>query len=128
MENHWRWRLRMANQLAAELDPRQYGVVALYLLGSTKNATAGEGSDVDLLVRFRGTVQQEKELRSWLGIWRRRLAEMNYERTGHRLDGLLDVHWIIDSDIKRRTSYAVRIGASTEPAMPLPMKARGLKN
>jgi predicted nucleotidyltransferase len=117
----------MAKQLAAELDPQRYGVVALYLLGSTKNATAGEGSDIDLLLHFRGTTQQEKELRSRLGVWSRRLAEMNHERTGYRSDGLLDVHWITDSDIKRRTSYAVRIGASTDAAMPLPMKSRGSK-
>jgi pyruvate,water dikinase len=128
METHWRWRLRMAKQIAAELDSRRYGVVALYLLGSTKNATAGEASDIDLLVHFRGTEEQEKELRSWLGVWSQRLAEMNYQRTGHRSDGLLDVHLITDSDIKKRTSYAVRIGASIDAAMPLPMKSPALEN
>jgi len=128
METHWRWRMGMAKQIAAELDSRRYGVVALYLLGSTKNATAGEASDIDLLVHFRGTEEQEKELRSWLRVWSRRLAEMNYQRTGHRSDGLLDVHLITDSDIKRRTSYAVRIGAPTDAAMPLPMKSPALEN
>ena len=128
MEDHWHWRMRMAKQIGAELESGRYGVVALYLLGSTKNATAGEASDIDLLVHFRGTEEQEKELRNWLGVWSRRLAEMNYQRTGHKSDGLLDVHMITDSDIKRRTSYAVRIGASTDAAMPLPMKSVAPKN
>jgi len=128
MEEHWRWRMRMAKQIASELDPEQYGVVTIYLLGSTKNATAREGSDIDLLVHFRGTEEQEKELRGWLGVWSRRLAEMNYQHTGHRSDGLLDVHLITDSDITRRTSYAVKIGAFTDAAMPLPMKLPASEN
>jgi predicted nucleotidyltransferase len=128
MEEHWRWRMRMAKQIASGLDPEQYGVVAIYLLGSTKNATAREGSDIDLLVHFRGTEEQEKELRDWLGVWSRRLAEMNYRRTGRQSDGLLDVHLITDSDITRRTSYAVKIGASTDAAMPLPMKLPASEN
>ena len=38
---HWRWRFRMAQRIAADLDPRKFGVNAFYLIGSTKNATAG---------------------------------------------------------------------------------------
>ena len=44
----------MAERIAAELDRERFGVVALYLFGSVKNATAGPGSDIDLLVHFRG--------------------------------------------------------------------------
>ena len=40
-DSHWRWRLNAVDQLAASLDPRRFGVKALYLFGSTKNATAG---------------------------------------------------------------------------------------
>jgi predicted nucleotidyltransferase len=122
MEEHWRWRMRMAKHLAAELDAEKFGVVALYLFGSTKNATAGPGSDIDLLVHFRGTPEQESELRSWLGAWSQRLAEMNYQRTGNPSEGLLDVHLITDDDIAQRTSYAVKIGATTDAAMLLPTK------
>ncbi|MBP1634687.1 MAG: phosphoenolpyruvate synthase, partial [Acidobacteria bacterium] len=48
-EDHWRWRLRMAEHLASQLDPARFGVKALYVFGSTKNATAGGGSDIDLI-------------------------------------------------------------------------------
>ena len=40
-DEHWRWRYRMAQRIAAQLDPRHFGVKAFYLIGSTKNATAG---------------------------------------------------------------------------------------
>ena len=40
-EEHWRWRFRMAQRIAAQLDPKLFGVKAFYLIGSTKNATAG---------------------------------------------------------------------------------------
>jgi len=53
-DDHWRWRLRMVQKIAAELDPERYGVKGLYLYGSTKNATAGPGSDIDVLVHFAG--------------------------------------------------------------------------
>ena len=123
MEEHWRWRMTMARRLAAELDAARFGIVALYLFGSTKNATAGPGSDIDLLVHFRGSPEQERELRCWLEVWSGRLAEMNYQRTGYQSDGLLDVHLITDSDIEKRTSYAIKIGAPTDAAMPLPMQS-----
>ncbi|MBN1129114.1 MAG: nucleotidyltransferase domain-containing protein, partial [Chitinispirillaceae bacterium] len=121
-EDFWRWRLRMAEQLALHLTPGQFGVNALYLLGSTANATAGPGSDIDLLIHFRGTPQQQKELLLWLDGWSLSLSEQNYLRTGYTTDGLLDIHIVTDADIEARTSYAVKIGAVTDPAWPLPLK------
>ena len=45
-----RWRLKMAEALAAQLEPERFGIHALYIFGSAKSATAGPGSDIDLLV------------------------------------------------------------------------------
>jgi len=120
-EDFWRWRLRMAEQLARRLDPARFGVEALYLFGSTANATAGPGSDIDLLVHFRGTPEQRQALQVWLEGWSLSLAEQNYLRTGYTSDGLLDVHLVTDADIAAHTSYAVKIGAVTDPAWPLPL-------
>ncbi len=116
---YWHWRQQMAERIAAELDPQRFGVVAMYIFGSTKNATAGPGSDIDLLVHFRGTAAQRQELAGWLEGWGLALAEMNYLRTGYRTPGLLDVHIVTDDDIANRTSYAVKIGAITDAARPL---------
>jgi hypothetical protein len=37
---------------------------------------------------------------------------------------LLDIHIVTDADIEARTSYAVKIGAVTDPAISLPMGAK----
>jgi pyruvate, water dikinase len=121
-EEHWRWRFRMVQSMAAQLDPKQFGVKAFYLIGSTKNATAGPGSDIDLLLHVDASDEQRKELLLWLDGWSRCLAEMNFVRTGYRCDGLLDVHLITDTDIDARTSFAVKIGAVTDAARKLPMR------
>ncbi len=121
-EEHWRWRFRMAQRIAATLDPTRFGVKAFYLIGSTKNATAGPQSDVDLLLHFEGTEDQRKELTLWLAGWSQCLAELNFLRTGYRSEGLLDVQLITDKDIAERTSYAVKIDAITDPARKLPTK------
>jgi hypothetical protein len=118
-EDHWRWRLRMAERLAAEVDPSRFGVKGLYVFGSTKNATAGPASDIDLIVHFSGDARTRETLEVWLEGWSQCLAEMNYLRTGYRSDGLLDVHVITDEDIARRTSYASKVGAVTDAARPL---------
>jgi predicted nucleotidyltransferase len=118
----WRWRLEMAEALAAKTDPEHFGVEAIYVFGSTKNATAGPGSDIDLLVHFNGTQQQQTELQRWLDGWSQCLDELNYLRTGHRSRGLLDVHFVTDEDIRKKTSYAVKIGAVTDAARELRMQ------
>jgi pyruvate,water dikinase len=118
-EDHWRWRLRMAQKVAADLDPARFGVQAVYVFGSTKNASAGPGSDIDLIVHFTGTPEQRRDLELWLEGWSLCLAEMNFLRTGYRSEGLLDVHLVTPEDIARQTSYAAKIGAITDAARPL---------
>lgn len=127
-DDYWQWRLRMVERIAREIDPETSGVAALYLIGSTKNASAGPASDIDLLIHFRGSPEQETKLRTWLEGWSVCLSEANYIRTGYETDGLLDVHMIDDEDIEQRTSYAAKIGAVTDPARELPLGADGLEN
>ena len=114
----------MAEHIAGQIDPDRFGVKAMYVFGSTKNATAGPRSDIDLLVHFAGTPGQRKELETWFEGWSLSLAEINYLRTGYATDGLLDVHIITDDDIAAKNSYASKIGAVTDPARALPLKKR----
>jgi hypothetical protein len=118
-EDHWRWRLRMAQRIAALIDPERFGVKAAYVFGSTKNGTAGPASDLDLLLHVGSDGPRRRELALWLDGWSQSLAEMNYLRTGYRTDGLLDVHFVTDEDIARGDSYASKIGAVTDAARPL---------
>jgi predicted nucleotidyltransferase len=121
-DDHWRWRLRMAEQIAAEIDPARFGIVGLYVFGSAKNATAGPQSDIDLLVHFRGEDATRRVLEHWLEGWSLCLSEVNYLRTGYKTDGLLDVHIITDEDIAGQDPFAMKIGAVTDAARPLPLK------
>jgi pyruvate, water dikinase len=120
----WRWRYRMAERIAAELDPDRFGVQALYLIGSVKNATAGPASDIDIIVHFRGTPAEREAMELWLNGWSVCLSEMNYLRTGYKTTGLLDTHIVTDEDIASRTSFAVKIDAVTDPARRLPLGKR----
>jgi pyruvate,water dikinase len=118
-EDHARWRLRMAERVAAAADAARFGIKGFYLFGSTKNGTAGPGSDINLLVHFSGTAQMRRDLTAWLEGWSLCLAEMNYLRTGVRTDGLLDVHFVTDADLESPSGYAAKIGAVTDAARPL---------
>ncbi len=120
-EGFWRWRLRMAEKIAREMDPDRFGVVAFYVIGSTKNAIAGPSSDIDLLIHSNGTAAQRRDLETWLDGWSLCLGEVNFLRTGYRNRKLLDVHIVTDDDIARRTSFAAKIGAITDPALELPI-------
>jgi hypothetical protein len=121
-ENYWRWRQRLAEQIASQLDPKEFGVEGMYLFGSTKNGTAGPASDIDILIHFRGTASQLEGLVHWLKGWSLCLDEINYLRTGYRSGGLLDFHIITDEDIAKKTSYAAKINAVTDAARPLKIK------
>lgn len=122
---YWQWRLRMAERIASEMEAERFGVEALYVFGSTKNATAGPASDIDMLVHFRGDEVQRCQLMNWLEGWGKCLAEINFLRTGYRSDNLLDVHLVSDEDIESKNSYASKIGAVTDAARELPMRKAG---
>ncbi|MBN2213393.1 MAG: nucleotidyltransferase domain-containing protein [Bacteroidales bacterium] len=119
---HWRWRLSYAEHIASKIDPERFGVVGFYVFGSVQNATAGPGSDIDLLIHFRGNENQRSELLLWMEGWSFCLGRINYLRTGSRTEKLLDIHIVTDEDIKNRTSYAIKIGAVSEGALPLMMR------
>ncbi len=118
-DRFWRWRYYMAEHIAERLDLEYFGVQGLYVFGSTNNGTAGPGSDIDLLVHMQGDQQQQEELLLWLKGWSQCLAEMNYLKTGYASEGLLDIHIVTDEDIANKSSFAVKIGAITDPAHPL---------
>jgi hypothetical protein len=120
-EEHWRWRLKMAERIAAQMDADRFAVRGVWVVGSTKNATAGPASDLDLLLHFTGDGGQRRDLLTWLEGWNLALAEMNYLRTGYHADPMLDVHLLTDEDFERQTSFAAKIGAITDAARALPL-------
>ncbi|MBU1984124.1 nucleotidyltransferase domain-containing protein, partial [bacterium] len=122
-EEHWRWRVQMIERIVDHLDPDRFGVKKLYVIGSTKSATADETSDIDLLIHFEGSDEQKHALMNWLEGWSIALAEMNYLRTGYRLRQLLDVRLMTDDDIQARADdFASKIGAVTDAAREIPLR------
>ena len=115
-DKFWRWRHYMAERIAAAADMERFGIRAIYLFGSTNCGEAGPGSDIDLILHFQGSEAQKEELLLWMDGWSISLAEMNYLKTGYTTEGLLDIHIVTDEDIARKSSYAIKIGAATDPA------------
>jgi len=112
--DHWSWRMQKVEEIAGALDPEIYGIESIYLIGSTKDGSAGPASDIDLLIHFKGTEEQREKLQVWFEEWGKKLDEENKQRTGLATGDLLDVHIITDEDIKKKTSWASHI---TSPHM-----------
>lgn len=117
--DHWKWRFSMAEKIACSVKEGDFGIKAMYIFGSSKNANAGPGSDIDLLVHVDESKCELDKLKLWFDGWSKALAEMNYLKTGYKTSGLLDVHYITDTDIQKKSSYASKIGAITDPAKSL---------
>jgi hypothetical protein len=107
---HWRWRQRFAERIAATIDPTRFGVHAVYLFGSTKSGSAGVGSDIDLMVVFEGDAQQERDLRAWLEGWSLCLAEVSFQLYGLPSKCLLDVKLVNPQQAEVITRSSVRAG------------------
>jgi len=111
-DEHWKWRYHVSEKIAKMIEMDRFGVEAIYIIGSTKSGKAGPASDIDLLVHFRGSPGQQKELAAWMEGWGLGLSELNFLKTGYVTTGsLIDFHIITDEDILNKTSYAAMIGS-----------------
>ena len=115
---HWRWRQRFAERIAATIDPARFGVRDLYLFGSTELGNAGVGSDIDLIVVSDGDGQQKKELQSWLEGWSLCLAEVSFQLYGIPSAGLLDVKFL-DPHLAHAEISAFAIAGKTLQKLPV---------
>lgn len=116
---HWQWRHYMAEQLAGSIEMEALGVKAVYLFGSTNNGKAGMGSDINLILHVDGNGSQRRLLEGWLDGWSRALAKINFLHTGYDTEMLLDAHLLTDDDIAQGDSFALKINATTDPAILL---------
>lgn len=116
--NYWQWRYKMAERMAELIPAKEFGVKGFYIFGSSKNANAGPASDIDLLIHITDDADINK-MNLWFEGWSQCLSELNYLKTGYASDGLLDIHYVTDEDIEKRTSFASKIGAITDPAKQL---------
>lgn len=121
-EDQRRWRIRVAERIAAEADVERFGLRGMWLVGSSKDGTAGPSDDLDLVVHTDDDPVRREVLSTWLEGWSLCLGELSDLRTGMRAKGLLDVHFISDSDFSRGTGWAAKVKAVHDPARPLPLR------
>ena len=112
---HWRWRQRFAERVAATLDPARFGVHAVFLFGSTESGKAAVGSDIDLIIVFEGDAKQEGELRAWLEGWSLCLAEVSFQLFGLPSDGLLDVKLMSRKQMDAESRSFMVAGTTLQP-------------
>jgi pyruvate, water dikinase len=115
---HWRWRQRFAERIAASMNPARFGVEGVYLFGSTELGNAGVGSDIDLVVVCRGDAQQNRELQSWLEGWSLCLAEISFQLYGLPSNGLLDVKFLTPEQATAELSGFAAAGKTLQ-ALPI---------
>ena len=115
---HWRWRQRFAERIAAAIDPIRFGVQAVYLFGSTEAGDANVGSDIDLLVIWNGDARRLAELQVWLEGWSLCLAEISFQLYGMPSEGLLDVKYVHSAEASQEIQAFVR-GGQTLQALPV---------
>jgi hypothetical protein len=108
---HWRWRQRFAERVAAAIDPARFGVRAVYLFGSTELGSAGAGSDIDLMIVFEGTDAQRNDLKLWLEGWSLCLAEVGLQLYGMPSAGLLDVRFVDAARAQAEMKASIALGA-----------------
>jgi len=123
--DHWTWRMQKVEEISKTLDPNLYGIESLYLIGSTKDGTAGPSSDIDLLVHFKGSEEQKEKLLAWFNKFGQILEKENLKRTGFQTGGLLDVHIITDEDIRKKNSWATHIISPYNSVKKIPLNNDG---
>lgn len=116
---HWKWRMSMTLNMAQKIELDKFGITSFYLIGSTKDATAGPDSDLDLLVYTNGNEMQIKLLQEFFKGWSFGLSEYNYALTGYRIDKFIDLHLVSDNDNESKARYNSIIDDIDRPAILL---------
>jgi len=119
-DEHWKWRQEILGRIVSKIDPKRFGVKAVYVIGSVKNGTAGPASDIDVMIHVESSPGKKRLLSTWIEGWGLCLAEMNYAKTGYYVqEGLIDLHLVTDEDIRQKNSFACMIGSLHNSARPV---------
>lgn len=98
-------------KMCKSIDLKEYGILAIYLIGSTKNQNAAAKSDIDLIIHFDGSLQSELKINSWFSAYNDFIYNFINEINNEGIKEIFDIHLISDQDIERKTSYATMISS-----------------
>lgn len=113
------WRKRMIDSILEHLDPNRFGVKELYLYGSVFDGTATAKSDIDFICIFQGTDEQKKELKIWIEGWNLALSRINFNKTGFKLERLIDFTILTENELSQQKYYAEIIDKSKNKSKKL---------
>ncbi len=116
LTDHTEIRKEILEKIMKWINPDLLGIIAIYIIGSTKNHTAAEKSDIDLIIYHNGKPENKSKISAWFSGWESSIFE--YEPIFNNITDkkLFDLHFITDEDIKNKTSYAVMIGSHRNSA------------
>jgi len=104
-EDPWDWRLPMIRQLAARLEPEQFGECKMYLAHDTGTAKSASIHPIDIYVLCRGTDEQRKLLQLWIEGWSLCLGETYFLKDGQQNSNLRQIHVLNENDPADRTTH-----------------------
>lgn len=116
------WRVRMCELLTSQLDADRFGVKGVYLFGTTFNKTASPNSDIDILVHIDESYNKRNLLETWMEGWNICLREVNYIKTGYKIENLFDINYVTDLELNEQKYYAELIDPNSKSSVKLKLK------
>ncbi len=108
------WRRNLVEEMVKNLDRQKFGVKKIYVLTSSISATARHYSDIDIVINFDGTPIQKESLQLWFSAWNSCLSEINFLRSGHKINNFLDIKFITDFDYEHNTTIIRQLNSLKE--------------
>lgn len=113
------WRRKLIEVMTKNIDRQKYGIKKIFVLASSIAANSRPYSDIDVIIHFDGDQNQKENLLLWLSAYNNCLSEINYLRSGHKLENFLDVKFITDFDYEHNTSIIRQLNSLKESYIEL---------
>jgi hypothetical protein len=92
------WRLNTAEKAVQLIEKERYSIQAIYLTGDCLQGTADAQSKIELVFVVSLMNDSTNELNIWLDGFSANVADNYFERTGNRIDSLIESKIILESD------------------------------
>ncbi len=99
------WRLRMAEAFANSIDIAKYQIKGIYLAGSVFKSQAQPDSDIDIFVNIKQESNLRKEFIDWCNGWNSALVNVNFNRSGFKMEKILDVSVFDELELAENQFY-----------------------
>ncbi len=113
------WRRKLIQVMAKNIDRQKCGIKKIYVLTSSIATNSRPYSDIDIIIHFDGSDVQKENLLLWLSAYNDCLSEINYLRSGHKIENFLDVKIITDFDYEHNTSIIRQMNSLKESYIEL---------